>query len=515
MRFLRLFLSALLMLCISLSLVFIPGAGLAAGAGGAGPPGDAGWERPDSGDGLHAAWGQTNSGDFAGKKGAISKVTVTFHGDTATSRGFTWYTGPASTGSQLEVVEKSGSTPDFSKAVKFSGRQSDSTNSPGELVHKAEATGLKANTAYFFRVGDPVLNIWSDTGTFRTAPGSGAFTFIDLADPQPGTEEGAVLSSQTIAKSLEAVGNAEFLVVNGDFVDAGGVEKLWDWLLGHSGKSFLNTTIMPVAGNHDQDENSFMEHFDIKPADGSNTATGAYYSLDYSNAHFIILNNNENSYQYANFTPAQIQWMKDDIKAAKAAGAQWIIAAMHKGPYTTSVHATDMDIMGRNGVRTLVAPMMEELGIDLVLQGHDHIYARSKPLKNGAAVPAARITETFNGRTIEYTVKPDGTVYLIPGTAGPKVYYRNRHVKPGYFGLFEVADEHHAAAYGPDPDDSGVPLRGRVQNFVGITIDGARLTGISYEIDRGKHNARPYIIDQFGISKEAVSPAFLKSAMGF
>ena len=112
--------------------------------------------------------------------------------------------------------------------------------------------------------------------------------------------------------------------------------------------------------------------------------------------------------------------MKDDAKAAKAAGSQWIIVLMHKGPYTTSNHATDTDIMGANGVRTKVAPIMSELGIDMVLQGHDHIYARSKPMKNGTATQPDTITETRNGKTIQYSVNPDGTIYLIPNTGGPK-----------------------------------------------------------------------------------------------
>jgi alkaline phosphatase len=434
--------------------------------------------------------------------GTVSKVTVTFNGDPATSKGFTWYTTLASANNDLQVVEKTGSVPDFSKAVKFTGKYSISTNSTSELLHKAEATGLKANTSYFFRVGDAALGIWSDTGTFQTAPQSGAFTFIDLTDTQAKTEDEAVLSSQTIAKALATVSNARFLALNGDIVDTGSNEQQWNWLLGHAQESLLNTTFVPAAGNHESQTNSFIEHVDIKPADNSATTSGAYYSYNYSNAHFIVLNNNEDSTEYADFTPAQIQWMRDDVQAARTAGAQWIIVVMHKGPYTTSNHATDSDIMGSNGVRTKVAPIMSDLGIDLVLQGHDHIYARSKPIKDdGTAASANKITETLNVQTIQYTVNPDGTIYLIPNTAGPKVYYKNKTIDPSYYDLFEVADEHHAAVYGPDPSDPSRPVRSQIQNFEGITIDDNKLTVVSYEIDQDKNNAEPYIIDQFGISK--------------
>ncbi|WKL05232.1 metallophosphoesterase [Paenibacillus amylolyticus] len=93
------------------------------------------------------------------------------------------------------------------------------------------------------------------------------------------------------------------------------------------------------------------------------------------------MNSNENSSEYANFSNEQVAWMKQDVEEAKAAGAEWIIVNIHKGLYTTSNHATDSDIIGANGVRNKIAPLMNELGIDLVLQGHDHIYARTKPIK--------------------------------------------------------------------------------------------------------------------------------------
>ena len=129
------------------------------------------------------------------------------------------------------------------------------------------------------------------------------------------------------------------------------------------------------------------------------------------------------------------------------------------------------------------------------------------------------ITEKFNGQNIQYQVNPNGTIYLIPSTAGPKVYYKNKNMAPtdagdladwralpkNYYGLFDVADESHAAIYGPDPNDPERPLRGLIQNFESITIDRDKLSVISYEIDQNKKDAKgiaqPYIIDTFGISK--------------
>lgn len=444
--------------------------------------------------------------DPAAPLGTVSKVTTTFYGDTSSSKGFTWYTTRKSGNSDLQMMEQQAANLDFIGAMTFTGRASLSTNSPQEIMHKAEADGLVPNTKYVFRVGDASLNLWSETGTFTTATLSGPFTFIDLADTQAKTQEEANLSAQTIIKALNTVPDAAFLALNGDIVDTGINEGQWDWMLEAARKGLMNTTILPAAGNHDEDPNSFIEHFDINPASGSATSSGAYYSVNYSNAHFVILNNNEDSAEYANFTPQQIQWMRDDVASARAAGAQWIIAIMHKGPYTTSNHATDADIMGPNGVRTKVAPIMEKIGIDLVLQGHDHIYARSKPLKNGTAAPVNEFEETYHGQSVNYTVNPDGTIYMIPSTAGAKVYYRNKKIDASYYDLFASADEHHAAVYGPDPSDPNRPKRGQVQNFTAFTIDGDKFLATSYEIDQNKSSAAPYVIEEFGIMYDRIQP---------
>ncbi|CAM3521447.1 MULTISPECIES: S-layer homology domain-containing protein [Saccharibacillus] len=442
----------------------------------------------------------------------VSKVTATFHGDSRTSRGFAWYTPQSVMGTDVQIAASGVSgAADFLNALSFKGSSYTATNSPTEKVHKATASGLTAGTTYAYRVGDASINMWSQTGTFRTDDGSDSFTFIDLADTQAKEEDEASLSAETLRKALATVPNAEFVVHNGDIVDTGTNEEQWNWLLGHSQDSLLKTTIAPSAGNHEDENYAFIDHFNLDTPAGSATETGAYYSYDYGNAHFVVLNSNEDSAEYANFSAAQVQWLQDDVNAAKAKGAQWIVVNIHKGPYTTSNHATDKDIIGPNGVRSKIAPLMAQLGIDFVVQGHDHIYARTKPItSDGTAGQAAVIKESVGGESVEYTVNPDGSIYLIPATAGAKVYYKNQKPALGdaYYALFNRAEENHAAKYGPDPTNATRPVRGQVQNFVAITIDGGRLTATTYEIDQQKDNgaAIPFVIDRFGIVKQTAAP---------
>lgn len=417
----------------------------------------------------------------------ISKITVTFYGDASTAKGFTWYTNRDSKSSDVQVVKKMGPAPDFSKAVTFTGTVAVPHNSPDETVHKAAATGLASNTAYYYRVGDAALNVWSSAGVFTTAPTNGPFTFIDLSDTQFAGQVGAKVAADTIAMAQAQAGNAGFIINNGDVVD-NKAEEQWDLLLKNAQSSLMNTTIMPASGNHDAGNSTFIDHFNLDTP-SKKTSTGTYYSVDYSNAHFVVLNTNESSSGYDEFSSAQIDWLKADINSAKNAGAKWIIVVMHIGPYSTAEHSADSNV---KDTREKIPPLFNELGVDLVLQGHDHVYERSKPIADGIAAEESIMAENFNGRQVNYITDPKGVIYLTPGTAGTKHYYQNAGLSQSYLNLFDVAD----GPYKGDPDINNQ------ETFMSVTIDGNKLTAIAYQISKTINNGTPYIIDQFGIKKE-------------
>lgn len=437
------------------------------------------------------------------KADKVSRLTVTFNGDTKTEKGFTWYTNQGSAGTDVEIIESKGEKePKFDGAMKFTGEFAKSSSNPEYVMHKAKATGLKPGTEYQFRVGDASLGLWSDVGTFKTADEDGKFTFIDLADPQAKTEVEAELSANTLETAQETTGDHDFIMINGDVVDTGSKEEQWGWVLDAADNTTFSTTLMAVPGNHEEDKMSFIEHFNLKTPEGSSVETGAYYSYDYENTHFVCVNNNEDSKEFRNFSKEQIEWIKKDVaEAKKNEKIDWVILVMHKGPYTTSNHATDDDIMKENGVRTFFPQLMTETGVDLVLQGHDHIYARSLPIKNGEAVQPTVETEEVDGNKVEYTVNPEGTIYMIPATAGPKVYFKNKNIDASFYNLFVKADENSAAKYGADPSDESRPVRSVIQTFVKIAVDGKKITATVYEVDQ-KGDKKPYVIDTFGLIKK-------------
>ncbi len=262
----------------------------------------------------------------------------------------------------------------------------------------------------------------------------------------------------------------------------------WNLLLQTAKSSLMNTTIMPASGNHDSGNSTFIDHFNLD-IPRSTATTGAYYSVDYGNAHFVVLNTNESSGNYKEFTNVQVDWLKSDIESAKNAGAQWIIVVMHMGPYTIAEHSSDSNV---KDTRAKIAPLFNELGVDLVLQGHDHVYERSKPIVNGAAVGKTTVMGLLNSRPFEYIIDPKGPIYLTPGTAGTKHYYQNPGLSKDYLNLFDVAS-------GPYKGDLDIENQ---ETFMGITVDGDTLTATAYQISKTKNGGEPYIIDQFGIKKK-------------
>ncbi len=414
------------------------------------------------------------------------RITVTFNGDSETQKAFTWFTSVA----VEEPVVRISETKSFDEVIEVAATQQELY---GDAQYQALATNLTPNTTYYYQVGDKATGIFSGTGEFVTAKDSGAFSFINITDTQSYTDGDAQVSANTLQKALATVPDAAFVLHGGDVVDDGSNESMWTSLLNYSAAGLTSTTIAPAAGNHEATGNAFINHFNLEL--NGNTTGGTYYSFDYSNAHFVVLNTNEDSTQ--NLTQEQLDWLREDVTTARANGADWIILNMHKGPYTTANHLDDQDI---KNMRRVIVPLIDELDIDLVLQGHDHILARTKVLaydENGtecaAPVETTKITEMKGGKRIEYAVSPEGTIYFLANTAGVKHY--DQESSPSGIDMEEYLELFDRSEQGVQNNTS----EKNAQYFAGITIDGGKLEAMVYQI---KDQSVPYSWEGFGIDKE-------------
>ncbi len=313
-----------------------------------------------------------------------------------------------------------------------------------EHTNKATADGLQPDTQYYFQLGSESEG-FSDTGSFRTAGAEdGSFQFIQYTDTQnaywnANVNNEAAYGANTLEKALETAPEADFALHTGDFVEIAQVEDEWVDNLDMSREANINLPHAYTPGNHDEyvlnylrddlskDVTAFNEHTNV-PITNDAVSGGSYYSFDYSGAHFVVLNTNDNKESEDNpeegaIGKEQMEWAKADIQAARDAGANWIVLAYHKPVYSASYHALqDEDVQV---TREEFVKIADELGVDVVLQGHDHNLTRTKSLvytPDNFAYGEVEDTEKTDIDGVEYHVNPEGVTYVIPNTSGTKTY---------------------------------------------------------------------------------------------
>jgi large repetitive protein len=321
-------------------------------------------------------------------------ITMAMGADGAVSRGFNWHTHPDTEGTVVEVAKASGFT-DFSQAdvLRFQGNSYVfNTLDIGTIrVHKAAVDQLETGTEYVYRVGDG-RDHYSPQGSFTTAPLTGDRTeFLVFGDSQAGDEAGFKIWGNTVKTALEDSPSAEFLVHVGDMVDNGFKEKEWNWWFEKAQQELMKLPAVTVVGNHEvtgtKGNGDFLAHFN-HPQNGAESQKGSNYSFDYKNIHIAVLNS-----EYV-VDSGQKEWLREDLQQTDK---DWKMVFFHRGPYG-SIYDTE-------NVRREWASVFDEAGIDLVMNGHDHIYVRTYPMMNNQ--PAS------DGK---------GTTYIIPGSTGPKFY---------------------------------------------------------------------------------------------
>ena len=317
----------------------------------------------------------------------INRLTAVVTGDNGGSVAFSWYYVSNKT-MRLHL----GTTKDLANAGTYTA------TARGDR-YICEVTGLSANTTYYYRVeGDGKT---SQVGTFTTGSSGDTFTFLATGDTEAKDLTEANTAGDTLTVARTMVPNASFLLHTGDFVTQSRGVDGWKEFLFCASDSLYNLPLVPTKGDEDS---AFADYFNLKKT---------YYSFDYGNAHFIVLDTTEDASQGLSAT--QIAWLKEEVATTDR---RWVILSMHKGPYTSGTHANDSEI---TALRELFMGELDDLGIDLVIQGHDHMVGHTYDLKDGERTGQPVYTETLNGKRFDYTVDAEGTVYMMAGTGGAQI----------------------------------------------------------------------------------------------
>ncbi len=422
-----------------------------------------------------------------------SNIAVTFGEDASSERNINYYTKYSVTATDVQIVPYS-ANPDFSKGTTVDVDIETDVEVEvlrewpaidlgfiGIIYHKEYVnrhyvyiSGLEPNTKYSYRIGDAEKGWWSDAGVINTADNSDSFSFFHMTDPQSTTER---QYNEVFAPAVELAfknHDADFIVTTGDHVDDGRSFMQWKRMFNSVSDTLMDTVMMAAAGNHEEKGDYALDYyFNFPNVPEQDRETGVYYSFDYNNAHFAILNSN-NLGEDDGLSAEQMEWLKADMNASDA---DWKFVALHKAPYSNGSHFDDDDVMK---IREQLMGLMPELGIDMVFQGHDHVYMRTDVMNNNEVVASETKEISYNGLNYTANIDPDGTIYSINGTIGVKHY--------------KAKDDAEISKVMPI---SGTVLYLELPSYSYIQIDGDTLYFDSYEIDGDKETR----IDQFAIQK--------------
>lgn len=286
--------------------------------------------------------------------------------------------------------------------------------------HTVTLTNLTPGETYYYRIGDAERGWWSETGKLTTADGSDNVTFFHMTDPQSQSQAQYERSWAKITEiAFDLYPDASFIMNTGDLADHGDNTKQWQWMFDTASSELMSTFMMPAAGNHEEHGSfAISNNFVIANAPEQDTLTGVYYSFDYNNIHVAVLNTNDLDENEA-LTAKQIKWLQEDMENSKA---QWKFVALHKAPYSQGSHYKDDDVCQ---IREQLQNLMPALGVDMVFQGHDHVYMRTGSLVNNSLTAYDRTYLKHDGAVYRAQINPDGTTYVISGTSGVKTYITN------------------------------------------------------------------------------------------
>ena len=310
-------------------------------------------------------------------------------GEDETELNFAWYS--LDNGSAATPVVHFGTDRNSLQSYTGTAGDVDTSLTDGVAYHynHVTVTGLEPNTTYYYTVEKN--GVQTEVETYETQSFD-TVKMLYVGDPQIGASKGQPQGGETLAaesgaantaarndafgwnRTLEAAlaqdPDVSFIISAGDQVNKTGQAKEEEYAGYLSPDVLAGLPVATTIGNHDSLNADYMYHFNNPNATeyGATQAGGDYY-YSYGNGLFIVLNTN--NYNVAEHEQAIQEAIASDPNAA------WRIVTIHQDIYGSGLDHSDTDGMI---LRTQLTPIFDEYDIDVVLQGHDHTYSRSKLL---------------------------------------------------------------------------------------------------------------------------------------
>ena len=241
---------------------------------------------------------------------------------------------------------------------------------------------LQADTDYEYRVvTDTAASGWH---TLHTA-GTGEFECLLFPDSQSSDYSDWEALAQNAAQRNP---QAAFFINMGDIVDNGEDHTQWQaWFHGVNGM-IDRIPFVPLMGNHETyDQNWKVRlpeaylHYFVVPENNSRDFSRYYYSFDYGDVHFMVLNSqwDETEAFKPGLMAEQLSWLREDAGRSRK---KWKIVLVHKDVLQYRIHKRPERQEGISDLGRNFMPLFDELGIDIVFTAHLHTYRNRGHIKS-------------------------------------------------------------------------------------------------------------------------------------
>ncbi len=256
--------------------------------------------------------------------------------------------------------------------------------------------------------------------------------FIALGDSRNWYEnESNPIREAVMDDVVENNPNMEFILHSGDMVLSGGEQSEWDRYYEDIDSAVENDVQFYYAvGNHerytyrlpDGSYGPIQENCSTYMANVELPGNERYYSFDFNQIHFIVINTEEDwddDDYFFDITTEQENWIIDDLANNNK---NFTIALFHRPMY--SIRST-YRVENAEAIREVLEPIFIEYDVDLVFNGHDHYYYRTTRndittvVTGGAGAPLYDPEKT--GQAIEGDVYFDKYHYVNVSVTNDKI----------------------------------------------------------------------------------------------
>lgn len=291
------------------------------------------------------------------------RLLLTFGNDGPLSRRVSWQCDTALQPSALELLDSTMFETQAS-AIKATGEVFTSRNGKA-AYYSAEVRHVVPGHVYRYRVrtGRHVSSWHQFTVPTGDATQTGNFSFLYFGDVQD-TLGG--ITHRLVAKACAEHPEAEFVVFGGDLTERP-TDAYWAETFRALDGIGQTLPILNVAGNHEYLKHPIRQlerRFSLVFSYFLQSKVGAnhVYTLPYHDAQLYLLDSNRE----LPFLLTQRDWLRKQLATSNA---RWNIVVLHHPIY--SVKSTS-----NNAMQRLVFADLFNDNVDLVLQGHEHAYAR-------------------------------------------------------------------------------------------------------------------------------------------